>query len=124
MTMTVAVLVPGGVLEFRELSWGEVEALAGGKHGATARTSLFRDGMDRHLVKLLSSDVALLFPEDYGVQAPAVSRLVGLLGGPLQPWAGVLAVYGIDSVEGGWPQSLTDLQQAVVRAAYESAVAG
>lgn len=119
--MTFAVWEPGQALQFRAMSWAQLEDLVGGRHSAVARAGLWRAGADRHLLKLLASDVALVFPEAYPAHAEPASRFVELLGGTYQPWAGVIAVYGIDSIEGGFPEPLTGHQRELIAGAYRQA---
>lgn len=122
MTISCAVWVPGEPLTFRDdLQWQQVEALAGGQHGALARVSLFRDGKAGRLLKLLASDVSGLFPDAYGRHDEAATGFVAGLGGPVQTWWGVLVVYGIDSLEGGFPWPLSTAQRAWIADAYRAA---
>lgn len=118
MTQIYALWEPGRPLEFRRMSYTQFGQLVGGRHGATVGVSLYRHGGAANLLKVRASDVAMLFPDDYGAHTDAASQFVEALGGTQQPWAGVLGVYGIDSVEGGFPESLTEHQREVITAAY------
>lgn len=119
MLTTYATWEPGHPLQFRQWTHRQVEALVGGRMQATAGAQLWRRPELR--LKLMASDVGLLFPDDYPEHGPEASRFVAALGGPEQPWAGPLAVYAIDSAEGGFPVEMNGEQRAAIEAAYRAA---
>ncbi len=118
--MTYAAWAPGEDLTWRRSTLGELERLVGGRHGAHVGVTLWRH--PDNLLKLMASDVSMLFPNEYGTHVPQAEAFVAALGGPAQPWAGVIAVYGIDSIEGGFPEpELTEQQIGVIAGAYRAA---
>lgn len=115
MTILAAVLEPGEPLAFRSMIWPNVEVLVGGFYGATASVRL---PAGPGPVKLLAPDVGLLSPELYPRQEAAVTGFLAALGGSVQPWGGTLAVYAVDSWEGGFPVSLEEEQVAYLTEVY------
>lgn len=112
MTMTYAIWTPGEHLQLRRMRHGEVEALVGGRHSSATGVQLWR--RRELLLKLQVNDVGLVYPDDYPRHGQGVSAFVVKLGGPLQTWAGTIAVYAIDSAEGGWPVEMGDEQRAAI----------
>lgn len=106
--MDVALWLPARPLRFARMTIDAAQDAVGVAH---VGVSLWRGpdpGLHRNL-KMLANDVALIDP---GVARHDIvaSEFVEALGGPVQPWAGTLCVIGIDSPEGGFPQSLTGQQ--------------
>jgi hypothetical protein len=108
-----AVISPAGELTWYPLSeTRNVEALVSGERapGAldTATVTLRGIPAGRGPLKVLASDVALLFPEDYPPNPVAQRVLTALSGGRItQPWRGAVALveYEADPVSGEvlWP---------------------
>jgi hypothetical protein len=108
-----AVITPAGELAWYPLAaTREVETLIGGERapGAldTATVTLRGIPPGRGPLKVLASDVALLFPEDYLLNPVAARTLDILSGGRIsQPWRGCVALveYEADQVTGEvlWP---------------------
>ena len=118
-----AVISPGGELAWYPLTaTGEVEALVSGGRalGALDTATVTLGGP----LRVLASDVALLFPEDYPFNPVAARALDVLSGGRLsQPWRGHVALveYEQDTGPGsigewlwpcemspGWAQRVTE----------------
>lgn len=91
-----AVISPAGELMWYPLrATAEVEALVGGERapGALDRATVTRALFGRGPLKVLASDVALLFPEDYPPNPVAQVVLTRLSGGRItQPWRGHVAL--------------------------------
>lgn len=116
MSDAYAVITPGG-----ELSWyalGEiaaVEAMVGGAvaPGALDTTTVAPARIPgRGPLKVLASDIALLFPEQYDLNPVARVVLRELSGGRIdQPWRGSVALveYAVDPATGEvlWPGEMS-----------------
>lgn len=136
MADAYAVITPAG-----ELSWypleraGDVEAVVGGTVAPGALATVTVAGAripGRGPLKVLASDVALLFPDQYELNPLAGAVLEALSGGRVsQPWRGsvALAEYAADPVTGEvlWPGEMsprwTDVVNAAVRRARGKAPA-
>jgi len=118
-----ALLVPGKPLEFVMQRASAIEEQVGGFYGAVHGVQLWRRDAPLGPAKLLAPDVGINSPDLYPRQDEPVAAFLASIGGPDQPiWAGTLAVVGIDSWEGGWPESLSDHQVALLAAAYRVTV--
>lgn len=110
-TSAWAVITPDGELAWYPLgATREVEALVGGTRapGALDTATVTRALFGRGPLKVLASDVALLFQEDYPPNPVAQAVLSALSGGRItQPWRGHVALveYEADQATGEvlWP---------------------
>lgn len=122
-----AVISPAGELTWYPMTRGrEVEALVGGERasGALDTATVTSRGIPPGSgpLKVLASDVALLFPEDYPANPAAERVITELSGGRItQPWRGHVALveYEIDEEtrEVLWPGVMSEQWQQRIREA-------
>lgn len=116
-----AVLAPDGAVTWHPLTDEvEVERIVGGRHGALDRRFVLPDG--RCPLRLVASDVARIFPEDYPANELAGLVLAILSQGKLvQAWRGHVALVCYDRDPGTgewlWPGEMDPAWGLRVRAA-------
>lgn len=126
-----AVITPAGELAWYPLTaTAEVEALVSGERapGAldTATVTLHGIPPGRGPLKVLASDIALLFPGDYP-PSPVAARVLDILSGGRisQPWRGHVALveYETDPSDGEvlWPGEMCPHWAALIAAAVIAA---
>lgn len=124
-----AVISPAGELTWYPLrATAEVEALVGSERapGALDTATVTRALFGRGPLKVLASDVALLFPEDYPPNPLAQRVLAALSAGRItQPWRGHVALveYEADPASGEvlWPGEMCPHWAGVIKTAVQRA---
>ncbi|WP_327358379.1 hypothetical protein [Streptomyces sp. NBC_01304] len=96
-----ALIHPEGHVTFEQGTAYGVATVVDPHHGAISGFMLY-DATGRAVMRGYGADVALAMPEKYAPN-PLAERIIPMLGGPVQPWRGHVALFawnGVDEARG------------------------